>query len=95
MGTVKKTNYLVQEISSKIKESFGKWYVGTSEHDDVWLRNQWAEIVVFNVLDGDATLAAYDHFVGAGMRGRKPIGTQPNYLYLYRENGRIPDSFVY
>ncbi len=95
MRTVVKRNYLISEVKAKIRDSFGKWYVGTSEQDDVWRRNQWAEIIVFNVLDHRATWEAYKHLVDAGMRGRAPIGTQPNFLYLYSAEGKLPDGFVY
>lgn len=94
MSTATKTDFLISEVQSQIKQSLNKWYVGTSERDNVW-RMKNAEMVVFNVLDHKAIQAAYDHFVSAGMRGKKPIGRQPNYLYLYCMDGRLPNGFVY
>ncbi len=92
--TVTKKNFLISEVKAKIRNSFEKWYVGTSEVDNVWRRNK-AEIIVFNVLDCKATLAAYEYLVNAGMIGRKPLGKEPNYLYLYRNDGVLPDCFIY
>lgn len=90
-----KTNYLISEVKAKIKSSFSQWCVGTTEHDDIWHRNKWAEIIVFNVLDREATRDAYEYLVDAGMTGNRPIGRQPNYLYLYSKSGRLPDGFVF
>ncbi len=94
MGTRTKTNYLISEVKTQIGHSFNKWYVGTSERDDVWRRND-ADMIVFNVLDNDATWAAFEYFVHAGMNGHNPIGSRPNYLYLYRTDGALPGGFVY
>ena len=39
--------------------------------------------------------AAYEHLVNAGMKGKKPIGNNPNYLYLYSVDGLLPDGFIH
>ena len=95
MGTASKTNFLITEVNAKVKKAFSTWHVGTSERDDAWCYNKWAEIVVFNVLDRNATQAAYEYCVQAGMKGQKPLGGQPNYLYLYNADGILPDGFVW
>jgi hypothetical protein len=92
--TATKTNYLISEVQGKIKQAYSKWYVGTSERDNVWRRNK-AEMIVFNVLDSEATRAAYKYLVNAGMRSRRPIGRNPNYLYLYRTDAPLPDGFIH
>lgn len=94
MGTANKTNFLISEVTTQIKQSFERWYVGTSERDDVWRRRE-AEMVVFNVLDSDATQAAYQQLVKAGMKGKRPIGSIPNYLYLYSVDGMLPEGFIH
>jgi len=93
MRTVAKTSYLISEVEAKVKQ-FNNWYVGTSERDDVWRKND-ADMIVFNVLDRDATWAAFEYFVNAGMKGKKMIGKQPNFLYLYSIDGHLPDGFIY
>jgi hypothetical protein len=87
-------DYIISEVRTQIKQSLNRWYVGTSEWADVWRRTQ-AEIIVFNLLDTEATKAAYDQLVSQGMKGKKPIGKEANYLYLYSIDGRLPDGFVY
>ena len=94
MGTATKTSFLIKEVTTQIKQSFERWYVGTSEIDDVWRRKE-AEMIVFNVLDSDATKAAYEYFVNAGMMGKKPVGNIPNYLYLYSVDGTLPQGFIH
>lgn len=94
MGTASKTNILLSEVRAQVKQSFNRWYVGTSERDDVWRKSQ-AEMVVFNALDCDATKAVYEELIKAGMKARKPLGRRANYLYLYRADGVLPDGFIY
>lgn len=91
--TIAKTDYLISEISAKVEGAYGHWHVGTSECDDIWQRNTWAEIIVFHVIDSRATWAAFNHFVAAGMRGMQPMGKEPIYLYLYRADGNLPRGF--
>lgn len=95
MRTETKTNFLIREVNTKVKRGFNRWFVGTSQRDDVWRYNKWAEIVVFNVLDADATQAAFEYCVQAGMQPHKPLGAQPNYLYLYNADGLLPEGFVW
>lgn len=94
MGTIAKTNFLISEIESKIRQQYSKWYVGTAERDNAW-RVHDTEMIVFNALDKDVIDSVYRHLVRAGMKGKQPIGKKPNYLYLYRNDGRLPPSFVY
>jgi hypothetical protein len=92
MGTVVKTNFLIKEVSTKIKQSYGNWHIGISDKDDIWLRNKWAAIIVYNVVDREATIAAFDHFVKAGMKANHPHGKNANYLYFYRADGLLPNG---
>lgn len=94
MKTQVKTSYLISEVKACIKAPFSTWCVGTSDRDNVW-RKYKGEMVVFNVLDSDATMAAYDYLVNAGMQGKKPIGATPKYLYLYCADGILPDGFIH
>lgn len=94
MKTQVKTSYLISEVRACINAPYNTWCVGTSDRDNVW-RGFNGEMVVFNVLDSDATMAAYEYFVSAGMKGKKPIGNKPRYLYLYSADGILPDGFIH
>lgn len=94
METVAKANFLLSEVKTQIKQSYNRWYVGTSEWSDIW-RSSKGDMVVFNALDNEVAQAVYDNLVSAGMKGRKPIGNKPNYLYLYCIDGKLPNGFVY
>lgn len=94
MKTQVKTNYLISEVRACIKVPYSNWYVGISDRDNVW-RKYKGEMIVFNVLDSDATVAAYEYFVNAGMMGKKPIGNTPRYLYMYSTDGILPDGFIH
>ena len=95
MTTKTKTNYLVSEVMSVIKNSYHDWYVGTTNRGDIW-RTKKPELIIFNVVDDEATQAAYEYLVSLGMVGRKPVGTESYYLYLQRvDGGMLPDGFTY
>jgi len=95
MATKSKTKYLVAEVMRAVKKSYQDWCVGTSDRSDLW-RLKKHEMVIFNLIDDDATREAYNELVKMGMKGRQPIGKQPFYLYLHRADmGMLPDEFVY
>lgn len=90
----RKASYVIAEVTTQVKQPFGEWYVGTTEWDDVWRRTK-AEMMVFYLVDKEATQDAYDYLVSAGMMGRKPIGEQPHYLYLFHKGGALPEGFMF
>ncbi|MCD6012801.1 MAG: hypothetical protein K0Q79_2663 [Flavipsychrobacter sp.] len=90
----RKASYVISEVKAQVKQPFAEWYVGTTEWDDVWTRTK-TEMMVFYLVDTEATKDAYEQLVNAGMTGRKPIGDRPHYLYLYHKDGILPDGFLF
>jgi hypothetical protein len=94
-ATQVKVHYLISEVKNVVKNAYHEWYVGTTNRGDVW-RKKPAEMIIFNVIDDEATRAAYKQLVDMGMVGRRPIGREPYYLYLHRvDGGTLPSGFIH
>ena len=76
------TEVLITEVKKVAKQPYNEWKICVAGNDANIDAGDYS-FTLFNPLNNEAVLAAYNYFVSLGMVGKVPVPSDTMYLYLF------------